>query len=109
MDKHLIDFMNKKGQRANHTCCTKNILNIIQIFLDNGVDINSSTYLDASCPGYTPLHYAVEYGCRDSVNFLCQRNANTNRADKTGSTPLHLACRSKRTDRLRYYWNMVLI
>jgi ankyrin repeat protein len=42
--------------------------------------------------GRTPLHYACEHGYIDIVRALIKSGANVNIGDKSGWTPIHLAC-----------------
>lgn len=42
--------------------------------------------------GKTPMHYAAEYGCSESIDILVLNNrANPNIVDELGNTPLHYA------------------
>jgi ankyrin repeat protein len=51
-------------------------------WLNQGMDINSSGY------NHTPLTAAVYYGHKRMVEFLIEKGADVNRADKRGMTPL---------------------
>ena len=42
-------------------------------------------------PKYTPLHFAVEFQCRETVELLLKWGADITAQDKRGNTPLHLA------------------
>jgi hypothetical protein len=57
-------------------------LEIIEILLDRGVDVNSSDYA---------LHLAVEYSNLQVVDLLLDRGANIDRVDCNGCTPILLA------------------
>ena len=51
--------------------------------------------------GYTPLHYACQYGCKETVEFLlknCQCNKIIDFLTKSGDTPLHIATRCNHLD-----------
>lgn len=43
--------------------------------------------------GMTPLHIAVEYGCKDMVNLLLEKGADVNAKDDLGCAPLHYAAK----------------
>jgi Ankyrin repeats (3 copies) len=57
-------------------------LEIIEISIDRGVDVNSSDYA---------LHLAIEYDNLQVVDLLLDRGANINRLDINGCTPILLA------------------
>lgn len=61
---------------------------------------------NSSHAGYTPLHFAVEYGRHELVEYLLERGANLYLQDRNGSTPLHLAleyCDIKMVNLICYY------
>jgi ankyrin repeat protein len=73
---------------------------MLSIFLNRGVDINSG---DAS--GATALHYAAldeGYHCRSKIEDLLNFGADLEARDKQGQTPLHhAALRGKKTDAIK--------
>lgn len=50
--------------------------------MDNGADVNARGER-----GMTPLHYAVEQGHAELVQFLLAQGANKNLKDDNGDTP----------------------
>ncbi|CAB0041345.1 unnamed protein product [Trichogramma brassicae] len=50
--------------------------------------------------GRTPLHFAVQNGCREMFELLLRRGANPNLADAEGLTPLHIISMRSRDDDL---------
>ena len=50
--------------------------------VDKGADVNTEIN------GRYPLHYAADYGQYDVLEFLIQKGADVNLADKHGITPL---------------------
>ena len=67
-------FSNKKG------------LEIIQILLENGADVNLPDNF-----GWTPLMFAVEYSNLEIVRLLLNKNADVNSINKDGLTVLMIA------------------
>jgi ankyrin repeat protein len=57
-------------------------LEIIEILLDRGIDVNSSDYA---------LHLAIEYPNLQVVDLLLDRGANIDRLERNGCTPILLA------------------
>lgn len=92
--KKLINVADDTGLSIFHICCIENIENVVQIFLDSDVDIDSLTLDSDVCPGSTALHYAVRYYLINIVELLLQHGASVVNTDKEGSTVLHLACRN---------------
>ncbi|KAJ8683924.1 hypothetical protein QAD02_019716 [Eretmocerus hayati] len=112
----ILHFLNKKwfsdlqkdgfanpddghGLTHFHISCTNDVhLNVAQFYLDHGVDVNLSVFDDHDqFPGYTPLHFAVHHLCAQIVDLLLARGASVSKVDKTGSTPVHLACQNFQT------------
>jgi ankyrin repeat protein len=48
--------------------------------------------------GYTPLHWAAMYGCKDVAELLLTKGAEVNAKDEDGETPLHWAARHGHKD-----------
>ncbi|XP_001604063.1 ankyrin-3 [Nasonia vitripennis] len=89
-----VNPINNFGLSHLHIACTTRNTNAIESFLENHADaINKRVNFDASkCPGYTPLHFAVDFNRKEAVEILLQHNVDINLKDKNGFTPLHLAC-----------------
>lgn len=80
--KHCYEF----GVTPLHQAVLNNSLEIIQMLLEDGVDVNSKDILDV-----TPLHVAVEYSHVDAVGLLLHAGADVHAKNILGKTPLHLA------------------
>lgn len=50
------------------------------------------------CDGASLLQWASEKGCWDMVNLLIKYNADVNKRDSFGNTPLTTACRNGHYD-----------
>ncbi|KAJ8682881.1 hypothetical protein QAD02_018673 [Eretmocerus hayati] len=77
-----------------HTACMRNNLKVAKrlILIDQGKSINKAVKKDSFCwAGYTALHFAVHYGCIETVEFLLQCRADIAAEDKRNLTPLHVA------------------
>lgn len=59
---------------------------IAQMLLKEGAKVNC-----AASDGSTPLQLAAKFGTLERVRLILEYNADVNRADKTGWTPLHRA------------------
>ena len=55
--------------------CRKNLINVLQAHIDNGVDINGD-YDDENC-----LQVACEFGHIEAIKFLCENGADVNYGD----------------------------
>ncbi|RLU18410.1 hypothetical protein DMN91_008767 [Ooceraea biroi] len=67
----------------------QNGLEIVNILLKHGVDINAKTKIYY----WTPLHYAVKSGHEIVVEFLLENGAEVNAKTDINLTPLHIAAR----------------
>ena len=75
-----------------HIAAARNCVNIVNKHLQMGKDINFS--LEDNCldwPEYTPLHFAMQFQCKETVELLLEWGADITAQDKRGNTPLHLA------------------
>jgi hypothetical protein len=76
---------------ANHSALVQavrsNDLSRVRRLLERGANVNAATNND----GWTPLHWAVDWGRRDVVALLLRSGANVDAVDNYGWTPLHVA------------------
>lgn len=76
-----------------HIACVRENLSVIEAFIGNKVDINARVDIKSSkYPGYSPLHFAIEFTRLHVVDILIKNRATVNLKDMRGMTPLHLAC-----------------
>ncbi|KAJ8676369.1 hypothetical protein QAD02_012156 [Eretmocerus hayati] len=91
-DKGLKNISNKEGLTHLHIACMRNRVDVVEKLLKNKEDINASVSRSSfRWGGYTPLHFAVRYGCVDTVAFLLNSGANFTIQNSKTLTPLHLA------------------
>ncbi|XP_014214851.1 serine/threonine-protein phosphatase 6 regulatory ankyrin repeat subunit B-like [Copidosoma floridanum] len=65
---------------------------IVEKFLKFGADINAQNdCFSSNNAGYTPLHFAVQFGRQSIVEVLLKYGADINIENCNGYTPLHLA------------------
>ncbi|MFC1650656.1 ankyrin repeat domain-containing protein [Candidatus Latescibacterota bacterium] len=83
--------MNKKSNDDRFGWREKAFLEIIEILLDNGADINKRDK-----DGWTPLHYAVKNALHREAELLLKRGASVNATLDDGDTPLHIAAWNSR-------------
>ena len=77
---------NKKGETILH--CAVEHVDILKYF----IDVCSYNPMATTIVGRTPLHYAANFGCSASVEFLLSTgNSDPLAKDKYGKTPLQLA------------------
>ncbi|XP_014217378.1 serine/threonine-protein phosphatase 6 regulatory ankyrin repeat subunit B-like [Copidosoma floridanum] len=101
-DKSFI--IEKNGLSAFHVSCMGTDPDIVESFLKFGVNINATTdYFSTLNAGYTPLHFAVEYGSESVVEMLLKYGADVNIENRDGYTPVHLAV-SARLDFIKIFF-----
>jgi ankyrin repeat protein len=62
-----------------------------ELLLAVGMDIDIRTGVEASYPGYTPLHFAARFNQFAMVAYLVEHGAAINMRDEHGATPLSVA------------------
>ncbi|XP_077298878.1 uncharacterized protein LOC143920063 [Arctopsyche grandis] len=72
------------GENILHFAAKHNDVKIMEIFLNNGIDVN---VLDTR--KMTPIYYAIENNSENALNFLLKSKADINNVDEDGETPLH--------------------
>eukprot|EP01088_Endostelium_zonatum_P001747 TRINITY_DN1209_c0_g3_i2.p1 TRINITY_DN1209_c0_g3~~TRINITY_DN1209_c0_g3_i2.p1 ORF type:complete len:429 (-),score=121.70 TRINITY_DN1209_c0_g3_i2:97-1383(-) len=82
---HVNDAQEWFGQTALHLACSNGSLDVIQILLEQGADVNKQ-----DDNGNTPLHAAVGDGNIECCRLLLDAKADINVQEKMhGDTPLH--------------------
>ena len=81
-----INSKSRYGDQVIHMACVSGNLQDLEIFLNNGADVNARGE-----SGMIPLHYAVEQGHAELVQFLWAKGANKNLKDDNGDTPADTA------------------
>lgn len=75
-----------------HIACMRNRIDIVKMFLQSGVEINHAVSMTSiRWAGYTALHFAVEFNCLETVDFLLGCGASLIARDGREQTPLHIA------------------
>ncbi|KAJ8682458.1 hypothetical protein QAD02_018250 [Eretmocerus hayati] len=77
-----------------HVSCMRNKFNVAKklLMLNQGSDINKAVKENSMCwPGYTALHFAVHYGCYETVDVLLKCGADITAKEARQMTPLQLA------------------
>jgi ankyrin repeat protein len=88
------DIRDNFGATAVHEAIFESNLEVIQLLLDNGFDVNAQIPSN----GYTPLHYAVWLNKPESVKLLLSYSADKSIKDKKGFTPLEKATKEGKRD-----------
>ncbi|XP_035725103.1 ankyrin repeat domain-containing protein 27-like [Vespa mandarinia] len=87
----IFNSYNNNGDTILHVASTVGSLEIIQLLLDAGADVNVTTKFE----GRTPLHLACLANKIQAVKIILDCAAcNINAKDLNGDTPLHLATRN---------------
>ncbi|CAF3015010.1 unnamed protein product [Rotaria sp. Silwood2] len=73
----------RTGATALHVACAKGYIDVIDILIRAGANINS-----VDNDGWTPLHAAAHWDKHDVIKFLLERNADLNAKNYAGQTPL---------------------
>lgn len=84
--KEHSEYVDKHGSRALHSAANDGYLEIIQLLIDNGADVNKP-----AGNGAVALHAAVSSGHVEIVKFLIAHGADVNKADNYRYTPIHTA------------------
>ena len=75
-----------------HVASARNCVNSVKRYLLLKSELNCHVDSDfIFWRGYTPLHFAVEFQCTETVELLLRYGADITRQDKNGNTPLHIA------------------
>lgn len=75
-----------------HVACMRNRVDIVKRFIENKANINASIDSKSSYwPGYTALHFAVEFQCLETVKLLINHGADITAKNGYELTPLHIA------------------
>ncbi|CAB0042008.1 unnamed protein product [Trichogramma brassicae] len=92
-----LNLANNKGETPLH--CTYVTINDeddnnLAEMLFKIIEVNQPIQVDARDKlGNTPLHIALDYGCRKVASSLLRRGANPNATNAEGLTPLHVICK----------------
>lgn len=81
-----IDSKSRYGDQVIHMACVSGNIQDLEIFLNNGADINARGE-----GGMTPLHYAVEQGHLETLQFLLANGADKSIKDDDGETATDMA------------------
>ena len=84
----VIDTINNEGNTPLHIACKYGYIEVVNILIENGGDINMANGYDSD----TPLHLAISNNHLEVAMDLIRYNANINATNSDQSTPLHLAC-----------------
>ncbi len=87
--KKYLEYLANKRTRL-HDAVSNNNLEMIQLLLETGVDVNAT-----DLNGDTSLHYAVNNNNIKIVQLLLENGAHVNAIDLNGDTPLHAATFSR--------------
>ncbi|XP_023313752.1 serine/threonine-protein phosphatase 6 regulatory ankyrin repeat subunit B-like [Trichogramma pretiosum] len=95
-DRCDVNYSNESGLTHFHAACMSGCDDVVEKFLEAGQQP------DCVWPkaGDSPLHMALAGGHGSVARSLVTRGADPNLANKAGSTPLHVVCKSYRDDGL---------
>ncbi|XP_008213008.1 ankyrin-3 [Nasonia vitripennis] len=83
---------NRENLSHMHIACMRNRVDVVKKFIQQGARINHCVSGHSILwSGYTPLHFAVQFQCLETVEFLINSGADITSADTNKLTPLHFA------------------
>lgn len=86
------NYSNRENISHMHIACMRNRVDIVKKLVQQGARINHAVKLNSlHWPGYTPLHFAVQFQCIETVQFLVGSGADITAKTVNKLTPLHLA------------------
>ncbi|XP_067648871.1 ankyrin repeat domain-containing protein 50-like [Haliotis asinina] len=93
-----VSHVDDNGDNVLHLACKGGQMDVVKYLLSQAsVDINTR-----GKGALTPLMVAVTYGHNDVFKFLMRNGANASQVDDYGNNVLHLACRSREMDVVKY-------
>jgi ankyrin repeat protein len=90
--KSLSNLKSGSLSGSLQTACLNGFDKIVHLLVDRGANVDTSNRHG------TPLYIACQYGHEKTVEILLKSKADANKSNKFGSTPLHIACQTKRTN-----------
>jgi ankyrin repeat protein len=83
-----------EGFTPLHLAVHSGHIDVVQLLLSKGVDINVQTFLELT----TPIHFAIKLNMKNIVDTLLQYKVNIHLKNVIGRTPLHFAAQYGTTD-----------
>lgn len=109
--RKIINPVNNAGLSHFHIICMNNEITLIDEFLKNQIASDTPVKLDSPIhPGFTPLHFAVKYNCKESVRILLHNNFDSATKDIFNKVPLcyiDKLCPSESKQMLDALWLLV--
>ena len=90
----LLTHADAKGASPLHHAAVQKLPQLLELLFSYKLPKKSKVSLDVNCKntsGWTPLHCAVAYNCRQNVILLVDRGAQVEAADEEGRTPVDYA------------------
>lgn len=93
----VTNYTDEDGLSHMHISCTRNMMEMVGNYLNNGADINARvSFKKRKFYNFSPLHFAVMYEKISMVEFLIEHGADVNaNDDNVHGTPLHIALKSR--------------
>ncbi|XP_078491917.1 zinc finger protein [Ciona intestinalis] len=85
-DPKTLQMIGWNDMTPLHHICLKGKTDIVQMFLDNGAEVDARSSF-----GETPLHYACRRGTIDVIHMLISSRADCTAVDKQGRGCMHFA------------------